>query len=306
MPSHIDRVREALAYVEGERATTVAPGPGVHIGLLGRGIGASLTPIMHEAEGRRLGLGYRYDLIDFDRLGLEDADLGSVLDAVQQLGFGGVNVTYPFKQAIIPLLNELSGGASAIGAVNTVVFNAFGATGHNTDCYGFAQSLRQGLGVVPVNHVVQVGAGGAGAAVAQALAELGAMQIDIIDVDLERAEALAGQVARANGTLTRALTPDRFAEVVGSAAGIVNATPVGMEKLPGLPFDPALLKPHQWVADIIYFPRETELIKAARALGCRVLPGGGMAVYQAVRAFRLFSGTEPDAGEMAKTFAAYA
>ncbi|WP_367178644.1 shikimate dehydrogenase [Devosia sp.] len=217
-----------------------------------------------------------------------------------------MNVTYPFKQAIIPLLDELSGGASAIGAVNTVVFNAFGATGHNTDCYGFAQSLRQGLGVVPVNHVVQVGAGGAGAAVAQALAELGAMQIDIIDVDLERAEALAGQVACANGTLTRALAPDRFAEVVGSAAGIVNATPVGMEKLPGVPFDPALLKPHQWVADIIYFPRETELIKAARALGCRVLPGGGMAVYQAVRAFRLFSGTEPDAGEMAKTFAAYA
>lgn len=217
----------------------------------------------------------------------------------------GVNVTYPFKQAIIPLLDELSGGASAIGAVNTVVFNAFGATGHNTDCYGFAQSLRQGLGVVPVNHVVQVGAGGAGAAVAQALAELGAMQIDIIDVDLN-GPRLAGQVACANGTLTRALAPDRFAEVVGSAAGIVNATPVGMEKLPGVPFDPALLKPHQWVADIIYFPRETELIKAARALGCRVLPGGGMAVYQAVRAFRLFSGTEPDAGEMAKTFAAYA
>jgi shikimate dehydrogenase len=94
--------------------------------------------------------------------------------------------------------------------------------------------------------------------------------------------------------------------VVDLAAGIVNATPVGMEKLPGLPFDPTLLKRHQWVADIIYFPRETELIKQARTLGCRVLPGGGMAVYQAVRAFRLFSGIEPDSAEMAKTFAAYA
>lgn len=306
MPSQIDRVREALARVEGERAAVSPGGRSVRIGLLGRGIGASLTPIMHEAEGKRLGLDYRYDLVDFDQLGLDDSDLGAVLDTLQRHGFGGVNVTYPFKQAIIPLLDELSGEASAIGAVNTVVFNAFGATGHNTDCYGFAQSLRQGLGVVPVNHVVQVGAGGAGAAVAQALAELGAMQIDIVDVDLQRAEALAGQVARANGTLTRALTPDRFAEVVGSAAGVVNATPVGMDKLPGLPFDPDLLKPHQWVADIIYFPRETALIKAARALGCRALPGGGMAVYQAVRAFRLFSGAEPDATEMAKTFAAYA
>jgi shikimate dehydrogenase len=278
----------------------------VRIGLFGRGIGASLTPIMHETEGKRLGLDYRYDLIDFDLLGLEDSDLGAVLDAVQHHGFGGINVTYPFKQAIMPLLDELSGEAEAIGAVNTVVFDAFGARGHNTDCYGFAQSLRRGLGVVPVHHVVQVGAGGAGAAVAQALAELGAMQIDIIDVDRERAEALADQVTTANGTLTRALTPDRFAEVVGPAAGVVNATPVGMEKLPGLPFDPTLLKSHQWVADIIYFPRETELIRRARALGCRVLPGGGMAVYQAVRAFRLFSGVEPEASEMAKTFAAYA
>lgn len=278
----------------------------MRIGLFGRGIGASLTPIMHETEGKRLGLDYRYDLIDFDWLGLEDSDLGAVLDAVQHHGYGGINVTYPFKQAIIPLLDELSGEAEAIRAVNTVVFDAFGARGHNTDCYGFAQSLRRGLGVVPVHHVVQVGAGGAGAAVAQALAELGAMQIDIVDVDRERAEALADQVTTANGTLTRALTPDRFAEVVGPAAGVVNATPVGMEKLPGLPFDPTLLQSHQWVADIIYFPRETELIRRARELGCRVLPGGGMAVYQAVRAFRLFSGVEPEASEMAKTFAAYA
>ena len=306
MPSQIDRVRTALARVEGERAVTGASGRGVRIGLLGRGIGASLTPIMHETEGRRLGLNYRYDLIDFDQLSLDDSDLGTVLDAVQQHGFGGVNVTYPFKQAIIPLLDELSGGASAIGAVNTVVFNAFGATGHNTDCYGFAQSLRQGLGVVPVSRVVQIGAGGAGAAVAQALAELGAMELDIVDVDLSRAEALAAQVASANGTLTRGMTPERLAELVEEATGIVNATPVGMEKLPGLPFDPALLQRHQWVADIIYFPRETELIRRARDIGCRVLPGGGMAVYQAVRAFQLFSGQEPDPTEMAKTFAAYA
>jgi shikimate dehydrogenase len=113
-------------------------------------------------------------------------------------------------------------------------------------------------------------------------------------------------VASANGTLTRALVPERFAEVVGEASGVVNATPVGMEKLPGLPFDPGLLAPHQWVADIIYFPRETELVRRAREIGCRVLPGGRMAVYQAVRAFQLFSGREPDPTEMAKTFAAYA
>jgi shikimate dehydrogenase len=299
-------VRKTLARIEGERPLVNGSASSVRIGLLGRGIGASLTPIMHEVEGRRLGLDYRYDLVDFDRLGLEDSDLGAVLEALRERGFRGVNVTYPFKQAIIPLLDNLSGEASAIGAVNTVVLSGQGAEGQNTDCYGFAQSLRQGLGVVPVSRVVQIGAGGAGAAVAQALAELGAMEIDIVDVDLARAEALAKQVASANGTLTRALVPERFAEVVGEASGVVNATPVGMEKLPGLPFDPGLLAPHQWVADIIYFPRETELVRRAREIGCRVLPGGRMAVYQAVRAFQLFSGREPDPTEMAKTFAAYA
>lgn len=302
----MDRVRNTLARIEGERPLVNSSGASVRIGLLGRGIGASLTPIMHETEGRRLGLDYRYDLVDFDRLGLEDSDLGAMLEVVREAGFRGVNVTYPFKQAIIPLLDHLAGEASAIGAVNTVVFSERGAEGHNTDCYGFAQSLRQGLGVVPVSRVVQIGAGGAGAAVAQALAELGAMEIDIVDVDLARAEALAKQVATANGTLTRAMTPERLAEVIEEASGVVNATPVGMEKLPGLPFDPGLLAPHQWVADIIYFPRETELIRRAREIGCRVLPGGGMAVYQAVRAFQLFSGREPDATEMTKTFAAYA
>lgn len=306
MPSQIDRVREALARVEGARSVPPTGAPRVRIGLVGRGIGASLSPVMHETEGRRLGLDYRYDLIDFDRLALEDGDLGAVLAAARERGFRGVNVTYPFKQAIIPLLGGLAGEASAIGAVNTVVFSPDGAEGHNTDCFGFAQSLRQGLGVVPLTRVLQVGAGGAGAAVAQALAEMGAMQIDIVDVDPRRAQALAAQVASVNGTLTRGMGPGGLEGAVAEASGVVNATPVGMEKLPGLPLDPGLLQPHQWVADIIYFPRETEFIRRARAIGCRALPGGGMAVYQAVRAFALFSGREPDAAEMTKTFAAYA
>lgn len=306
MPSHIDRVRKTLARVEGERAAPHAGGPKVRIGLVGRGIGASLSPVMHETEGRRLGLDYRYDLIDFDRLALDDGDLDAVLAVARERGFRGVNVTYPFKQAIMPLLDGLAGEASAIGAVNTVVFSQHGTEGHNTDCFGFAQSLRQGLGAVPLARVLQLGAGGAGAAVAQALAELGAMQIDIVDVDVRRAQALAAQVASVNGTLTCAVELEGLAEAVAEASGVVNATPVGMEKLPGLPLDPVLLQPHQWVADIIYFPRETELVRRARQIGCRVLPGGGMAVYQAVRAFALFAGREPDATEMAKTFAAYA
>ncbi|MCP8884130.1 shikimate dehydrogenase [Devosia sp. XJ19-1] len=278
----------------------------VRIGLLGRGIGSSLSPVMHETEGRRHGLAYRYDLIDFDRLGLLDEDLEAVLDGARARNYWGLNVTYPFKQAIVPILDDLAPEADAIGAVNTVVLREGACMGHNTDCWGFAQSMRTGLGAVQLDHVVQVGAGGAGAAIAHALVQLGTMSIDIVDADLGRAEALAAQVARTTSARTQALTPDQLSEVIGLAAGVVNATPVGMEKHPGLPFDPALLRRRQWVADLVYFPRETELLRRAAAIGCRTLPGGGMAIYQAVRAFRLFTGIEPDSTAMGKTFAAYA
>lgn len=302
-----DRVRNAFAIVDAARSGFAGTqDSGVRVGLFGRGIGSSLTPAMHEAEGGRHGLHYRYDLIDFDRLGLEDNDLDAMLAAVRERGYSGLNITYPFKQAILPLLDDLSPEADLIGAVNTVVLRHGGCMGHNTDSWGFAQSVRAGLGAVQMDHVVQVGAGGAGAAIAHALVQLGATSLDIVDADAARAQNLATHIARTSNARTQALMPDQLGEVIGHAAGVVNATPVGMEKLPGMPFDPAILGPHQWLADIIYFPRETELIRQASRLGCRTLPGGGMAIYQAARAFRLFTDIDPDSAEMSKTFAANA
>lgn len=303
--SRIGRIQEALRHIEQARPLSAAAIQ-TRIGLIGRGIGASLTPIMHEQEGKRLGLAYRYDLIDFDSLGLDDADLGAMLDGVGAAGFRGVNVTFPFKQAIIPLLDVLSANAQAVGAVNTVVFEDGRRHGHNTDCFGFAESMRRGLGSVPMESVVQIGAGGAGGAVAQALADLGAESLAIVDLDKTRAEHLAERVSAANGIPVLAHGPQELHDLVPMASGFVNASPVGMDKLPGLPLDPALLSAHHWVADIIYFPRETALIRQASARGCKVLSGGGMAVFQAVRAFELFAGIRPDSAEMATTFAAYA
>lgn len=306
MPSSARRVDDALDRIEKERMPTPPGGRSIRVGLVGRGITASLTPIMHEQEGLRLGLGYRYDLIDFDRLELADEDLQALLDSVTARGFRGVNVTFPFKQAIISFLDDLSGSAAAVGAVNTVVFEADKRWGHNTDCFGFAQAVRQGLSDVTTEHVVQVGAGGAGAAVAQALANLGARRIDIVDVEEQKAAALARHVGEANGIAVRSATVDQLPTLIRQASGVVNATPVGMSKVPGLPFDTDALAARHWVADIIYFPRETELIRKARALGCQVLPGGGMAVHQAVRAFELFTGLAADSGAMSRTFADYA
>jgi shikimate dehydrogenase len=273
----------------------------VVIGLLGRGIGPSRSPIMHEREGARFGLDYAYRLLDFDQLGLRDDALGDVVAAAEALGFCGLNVTHPFKQSVIGALTGLSPDAAAIGAVNTVVFRDGHRTGHNTDSWGFAESFREGMAGCPLARVVQLGAGGAGAAVAYALLELGVAQLALFDTSTGRAEQLAQRLnVRFSG---RVSTASDLEAAFAQASGVVNTTPVGMAKYPGLPFAPGLLAPRHWVAEIIYFPAETALLKLARERGCRTLSGLGMAVNQAVRAFELFTGITPDKTAMTRHFA---
>lgn len=297
--SFVDMLGRLLA--KPEAANAVVPGA-VLIGLAGRGIQMSRSPIMHEREGARLGISYNYVLIDFDRLGLPDSALGSIIAATEQMGFAGLNITHPFKQSVIQHLGWLAPEASAIGAVNTVVFSGGARKGHNTDAWGFAESFREGMIGCSLSRVVQFGAGGAGAAVAYALIELGVRELHIVDSDGERARQLAQRMTARFGKQVMAKTD--VAVTVNAAVGIVNTTPVGMSKYPGVPFPSGFLRPDQWVAEIIYFPEETELLRKAKALGCRALGGTGMAVYQAVRAFELFTGIAPDRAAMAGHFEA--
>ena len=214
----------------------------------------------------------------------------------------GLNVTHPFKEAVLGCLDALSPDAAAIGAVNTVVFADGQATGHNTDSCGFAESFRQGLPGATLDRVILFGAGGGGMAVAHALLGLGAASLGIVDRIPEKAASLAsGLCRRFPGRAIGAVSD--IAAAVNVADGIVNATPSGMSKYPGSPLDAALLRPGLWVADIVYFPAETALIRAARAAGCRTLGGSGMAIFQAVEAFRLIAGLDADPAEMARHFA---
>jgi shikimate dehydrogenase len=256
---------------------------------------------MHMAEGARLGLDYSYSLIDFDRVGLTPAALGSVLKLAEAHGLAGLNVTHPFKQTIIPYLDALSAEAAAIGAVNTIVFSGGSAIGHNTDCFGFTESFRREMKGAKLERVVLIGAGGAGKAVAHALRDLGAEQIDIFDLNRSLAADLAGSI-NSIPRPGRAKAVRDVSKAALGASGIVNTTPVGMAKYPGMPVPAAALRPDLWVADIIYFPAETELLRTASALGCRVLPGRGMAVFQAVKAFELITGRLPDPREMSRHF----
>jgi shikimate dehydrogenase len=259
---------------------------------------------MHEREGAAQGLRYVYRLIDLTTLGLGGEALGELITAAQRMGFAGLNITHPCKQSVIPLLDDLSDDARALGAVNTVVFKDGKRVGQNTDWFGFAENFRRGLPDAPRDHVVQLGAGGAGSAVAHAALTCGVKKLTIVDTVIERAKAVAeGRAARFGPDRISAVDPAGIGAALADADGLINTTPIGMKKYPGLPLPAALLRPDLWVAEIIYFPIETELLRAARALGCRTLDGGGMAVFQAVEAFRLFTGIEPDAERMLQHFA---
>jgi shikimate dehydrogenase len=274
----------------------------VLVGLIGTGIQASRTPAMHEREGAAQGVAYVYKIIDLDTLGLTGDALPELLTAARRFGFAGLNITHPCKQAVIPLLDDLSPDARALGAVNTVVFGREGrAVGHNTDWSGFAEAFRRTLADAPRNRVVQFGAGGAGAAVAHALLTLGVDELSIVDTDRGRSERLAQDLCGRFGT-GRARAADDAARAVRAANGVVNTTPLGMAKYPGMPLAGELLRPDLWVADIVYLPLVTELLARARAIGCRTMGGGGMAVFQAADAFRLFSGLAPEPERMIRHF----
>lgn len=270
-------------------------------GLIGSGIQKSLSPALHEGEGDAHGLRCQYRLMDLHELAMTPEDLPALLEAAQLAGFNGVNITHPCKQRVIEYLDALSPEAEALGAVNTVVFESGKRTGHNTDGWGFAQGFRHGLPGADLTHAVQLGAGGAGAAVAHAALNLGMQRVSLFDQDHHRAQALA---QRLQGQF-----PDQQIDAghdleatMQSASGLIHATPTGMAAHPGLPLPADWLRADHWVAEVVYVPLETELLRAARAQGCATVHGGFMAVYQAARAFELFSGCAPDLGRMLAHF----
>jgi shikimate dehydrogenase len=271
------------------------------IGLIGSGIGSSLTPAMHEEEARQHGLVLYDQLIDLEREHLGAEVLPALLNALRTIGFAGFNVTHPCKQAILPLLDELADSARAIGAVNTVVLRDRRLIGHNTDGSGWEWAFRRASPQADLSQVVLLGAGGAGAAIAHALLRLGALKLLIFDTEPVRAAALASRFEQTHGS-SRVEHATDLAAALERAQGLVHATPTGMAHSPGLPLPAALLRSDLWVSEIVYFPLETDLLKAARAAGCVTLDGGGMAVGQALGAFRLFTGRDADAARVERHF----
>jgi shikimate dehydrogenase len=256
---------------------------------------------MHVDEGNALGLNVSYELFDFDLMRGGAECLQNVLDEAEKRGFSGLNITYPSKQAVIPMLDELGPEARALHSVNTVLFRNGRRIGHNTDWWGFAESFRRDMSDAHTDDVVLVGAGGAGAAVGYAMLKLGARTLTVHDTDASRTASLVSRLTE--------LFPQRHVSTcrdlntaLANANGLVHATPTGMLKYPGMPVPAELLRPPLWVAEIVYVPLVTELLDTARKQGCRTLDGGGMAVFQGARAFNLFFDIEPDIPRMLRRF----
>jgi shikimate dehydrogenase len=259
------------------------------LGLIGAKIGRSISPAMHEAAAHALGIELYYHLIDTDALGLAAADLPRLLESVRLLGFTGVNVTHPFKEAVIPYLDATEGAAAELGCVNTIVLREGRLIGHNTDYTGFIAGWRRAFRALKPGRAALIGAGGVGRAMAHGLIALGATALRLADIDAARAQALAVELCTAHPDVAVEVAADARAAATG-ADGIVNATPVGMHAYPGNPVPAAAFAGLKWASDAIYTPLETEFVVAARRAGAAVMTGQELAIGQAVDAFALFLG----------------
>ncbi|QOZ29330.1 shikimate dehydrogenase [Bradyrhizobium sp. CCBAU 51753] len=265
-------------------------------GLLGYPIAHSAAPAMHEQAAAALGAHCHYQLIEVPGAGRDD--LRAMLEGVRRLGFAGVNVTFPYKEAVVDLLDDLVPDARAIGAVNTIVVDGSRLIGHNTDATGFARAIQPLLATTPRGVIALIGAGGVGKAIAFALAGLGVGELRIFDSDPARAAQLADRLQGAIAVRSAASVE----AAVEGAAGLVNATPIGMLPNRDTPVPDTLLHPAMWVADAVYSPLWTPLLSAAKAKGAEVMTGRDLAIGAAADAFALFTGMTPSVAAMGNAF----
>ncbi len=263
------------------------------IGIIGFPVEHSFSPAMHNAAFRHLGLNYVY--VPFP---VKPNHVAKAVKGIKGLGLKGVNVTVPHKSAVMQFLDELSPEAELIGAVNTIVNENGILKGYNTDAPGFIKSLELDGRISPGGKRFFItGAGGAARAVSVQLALAGAAEIVFSTPFPEEVKGLKTTIEESSRTVVGEAywNADEIAEYLGKTDVLVNATPLGMhpntEHMPPVRLE--ALPGGAMVCDLIYNPRETQLLREARAKGLPVLNGMGMLLYQGAIAFKLWTGIEP-------------
>ncbi|GLQ37064.1 shikimate dehydrogenase [Rhizobium albus] len=264
------------------------------LGLIGDNIKRSKSPMLHRLAGKLCGLDVTYEPLIPADMGL---DFDAVFDQCRESGFRGINITYPYKERVFPALNVPDPRVRAIAACNTVIFDADGPSGTNTDYTGFVAAFRESLPGMKPGTVAMAGAGGVGKAVAFALAELKATALNIFDTDAVRAEALANAL-RANAPgMTVSVSPT-IEDATEGADGIVNCTPLGMSGIPGTAVPSALMPKAGWAFDAVYTPVDTQFLMDAQKRGLATISGYELFFHQGIDAFHAFTGARVDTKEL--------
>jgi len=273
--------------------------------LIGSGIGLSRTPGMHKRVGHLLGLNYSYEIMDVDTAQYCNFSLAQLIERCESLGYAGLNITYPFKQEVLPLLDELSDNAKMSAAVNTVVFKQGRRFGYNTDYSGFVKAFEQQMSDVVVDRALLLGAGGAGSAAAFAMAGSAAKSVFIYDRNPEKAAQLAVKLNIHYPNLNIECY-DRLIEAIRAKPnGVINASPMGMQAYPGSPFPQREWQQSLWAVDLVYLPLQTQFLTDGETAGCKTMSGAHLAIHQAVDSFALITGQLADTKHFSKAFAAF-
>lgn len=256
-------------------------------GVIGNPVEHSLSPAIHNAAFQKLGLNFVY-------LAFRVEAIGDAIRGLRALGnFRGASVTIPHKVAAVPFLDAVEPTARHIGAINTIVAEGGTLTGYNTDATGALRALREGGVALKGRQVVMLGSGGAARAIAFALGtEAGIDRLSLLGIDERERTVLAGDLQSKTGMTVQALPLDEgtLRELLPGTHVLIHCTPMGMSpNVQGTAVPATLLHAGLTVMDIVYNPRDTQLLKDAKAIGCRTIPGLEMFLHQAAAQFELWT-----------------
>jgi shikimate dehydrogenase len=255
-------------------------------GIFGYPVEHTFSPGMHNAAFRELEMNACY--VPFP---VHPEHLKTAVKALLPLGLQGLNVTVPHKVRIIQYLDKLSEEARLVGAVNTLELKKGIIIGHNTDGSGFLRSLREEAGFDPRGKsFLCIGSGGAARSVCFSLALAGASRIQLWNRDVLKADRLAKDIRKRTGSDAQAVRDSSLAQAAAASHCLINATPLGLKQGDGLPIAAELIERTHLVCDLVYNPRHTPFLKAAKNKKARTLPGLGMLLYQGVTAFEIWTG----------------
>lgn len=274
----------------------------IKLGLIGSGISQSLTPHIFNAEARSLGIDLCYDFIDLEDSQYSGNTFEQIIEEKLCEGYVGFNVTYPFKTHAVKFVDYATPIVNRVGSLNTVYIKNGNLYGDNTDYSGFLKTLKNNFSDENGDHVILIGLGGAGVALAMALIEWGVGQLTLHDLDLQKSMTAKRFLENSDSKCRIDIAVDLKKDVVESASGIINATPIGMKKYPGTPIETNWILSSHWLIDIIYFPIKTELLNAVLLKDCHAISGIELAINQAEDAFKIFTGKSVDSIRFRQVF----